>query len=79
MVTLTFFSFFEALLPHGYALGTAFDYARHRIMNGVPEGSVDMAEAIPFERNVDIMGGGTSVAVLPVKLCSFTLFRSGFP
>lgn len=27
-------------------------------MNGIPEGSVDVAEAIPFERNIDIMGGG---------------------
>lgn len=46
------------MLPDEYAPGTSFDYARHRIINGVPEGSVDLAEAIPFERNVDIMGGG---------------------
>ncbi|KAF8320746.1 Aminomethyltransferase folate-binding domain-containing protein [Clavulina sp. PMI_390] len=45
------------ILPGEYTLGTSFDYARHRIMNGVPEGSVDMAETIPFERNVDMMGG----------------------
>lgn len=57
MATLTIL-YVVAFVPEEYALGTVFDYARHRIMNGVPEGSVDMAEAIPFERNVDIMGGG---------------------
>lgn len=47
-----------ALLSDEYASGTSFDYALHRIKTGVPEGVVDMAEAIPFERNVDVMGAG---------------------
>jgi hypothetical protein len=47
----------EAQLPEEYLLGSEEDYTVHRIMNGVPEGTVDMAEAIPFDRNVDVMGG----------------------
>lgn len=65
-------------MPDEYALGTTFDYARHRIMNGVPEGSVDMAESIPFERNVDIMGGGALVVVDHIQIL-VTLPRSGLP
>lgn len=65
-------------MPDEYALGTTFDYARHRIMNGVPEGSVDMAESIPFERNVDIMGGGAFVAADHIQIL-VTLPRSGLP
>jgi hypothetical protein len=67
-----------AFVPDEYTLGTAFDYARHRIVNGVAEGSVDMAEAIPFERNVDIMGGGMFIAVARAE-SSLTLSCSGFP
>ena len=47
-------------------------------MNGVPEGSVDMAESIPFERNVDIMGGGAFVAADHIQIL-VTLPRSGLP
>ncbi|KAF8342017.1 uncharacterized protein EI90DRAFT_3143576 [Cantharellus anzutake] len=34
------------------------DYTLHRIINGVPEGAVDMAGGLPMERNADMMGGG---------------------
>jgi folate-binding Fe-S cluster repair protein YgfZ len=35
-------------------------YTLHRVLNGVPEGIVDMPpeDAFPMEANMDLMGGG---------------------
>lgn len=35
------------------------EFTRHRILNGVPEGADDLADMLPMDGNLDLMGGGT--------------------
>lgn len=37
--------------------GTEEDYTVHRILHGVPEGSVELVNSLPLNSNVDLMGG----------------------
>jgi len=45
-------------------------YLLHRILRGVPEGSIDMPamQAFPMDSNLDIMGGRNSIPLLQSTL-----------
>ncbi|KAF9520423.1 hypothetical protein BS47DRAFT_1336089 [Hydnum rufescens UP504] len=47
----------EAVLPAEYQFVGKEEYNIHRIANGVPEGAFDNADALPMERNIEMMGG----------------------
>ena len=38
--------------------GTEEDYTVHRVLHGVPEGSLELVNSLPLNSNIDLMGGG---------------------